>query len=61
VTADQPLEHTLDALAAADGPVPVLSAEHTQVVGWLSHQHVLRALTPASAAAPQPIEATRNA
>jgi CIC family chloride channel protein len=45
VTATDPLQHTLDVLATADMPVPVLDAEHNHVVGWLSHQDVLRALS----------------
>lgn len=49
VTAEQPLEHTLDALAVADGPVPVLDSRHTELIGWLSHQDVLRALNAAPA------------
>jgi CIC family chloride channel protein len=54
VTAADPLQHTLDVLATADGPVPVLDREHTQLVGWLSHQDVLRALntSPATPASP---------
>jgi CIC family chloride channel protein len=46
VTADQPLDDTLDALATADGPIPVLDPDRTQLVGWLTHQQVLRALAP---------------
>jgi CIC family chloride channel protein len=44
VTIEQSLEHTLDALATADGPLPVLDTEHARLVGWLTHQQVLRAL-----------------
>ena len=44
VTADQSVEHTLDALAAADGPVPVTDHDRTRLLGWLTHQQVLRAL-----------------
>jgi chloride channel protein, CIC family len=50
VTAADPLQHTLDVLATADGPVPVLDAVHSQLIGWLGHQDVLRALnTPPGA------------
>jgi CIC family chloride channel protein len=44
VSEDDRLEHTLDALATADGPVPVLDPGRGELVGWLNHQHVLRAL-----------------
>ena len=49
LTVTDPLQHTLDALATADGPVPVLDPEHTRLLGWLTHQQVLRALQPAPA------------
>jgi CIC family chloride channel protein len=48
VTVTDPLQHTLDALATADGPVPVLDPDRTHLVGWLTHQQVLRALQPAA-------------
>lgn len=55
VAVTDPLQHTLDALATADGRVPVLDAQHTELVGWLSHQDVLRALSaPPATASPTP-------
>jgi CIC family chloride channel protein len=56
VVADQPLEQALDALDAADGPVPVVGHDQTHLVGWLTHQHVLRALNAAPAGEAQPAE-----
>ena len=53
ITTEDTLQYSLDALATADGPVPVLDAEHRRVVGWLSHQQVLRALH--SPATPMPV------
>jgi CIC family chloride channel protein len=44
VLADDPLEHALDALATADGPVPVLNPDRSRLLGWLTHQQVLGAL-----------------
>jgi CIC family chloride channel protein len=53
VTTTDPLQHSLDVLATADGPVPVLDRDHARLVGWLSHQDVLRALnTPPATSAP---------
>jgi CIC family chloride channel protein len=46
VAADQSLDDTLDALATADGPIPVLDPDRSQLLGWLTHQQVLRALQP---------------
>lgn len=59
VSAADPLQHTLDVLATTDGPVPVLDHDRARLLGWLSHQDVLRALstppaTPAPTAAPAP-------
>ncbi|MGI8881456.1 MAG: chloride channel protein [Jatrophihabitans sp.] len=39
------LDTALDTLDAAAGPVPVLDVDRTGLVGWLSHQSVLGALT----------------
>jgi CIC family chloride channel protein len=49
VSVTDSVQHTLDALATADGPVPVVDHDRTRLVGSLSHQDVLRALhTPAA-------------
>jgi CIC family chloride channel protein len=53
VTAEDRLDIALDALEAARGPIPVLDASRTQLVGWLTHQRVLAALrTTGSRSAP---------
>jgi CIC family chloride channel protein len=44
VSAGDPLPGTLDVLATSDGPVPVLDRDGRRLLGWLSHQDVLRAL-----------------
>ncbi len=45
VRSDQPLDDTLDALEDAATPaVPVLDPDGDAVVGWLTHQQVLRAI-----------------
>jgi CIC family chloride channel protein len=54
VRAADTLQRTLDALAAAEGPIPVLDADRSRLVGWLSHQQVLRALQPANTAVAVP-------
>ena len=67
VTADDNLERALDVLDDADGAIPVLDADHANLVGWLTHQRVLIALrrpsgppeTAAAPTAPQPVSATR--
>jgi CIC family chloride channel protein len=46
VSPDDPLEHALEVLDVADGPVPVLDPDRARLVGWLTHQQVLRALQP---------------
>jgi len=61
VTIEQSLEHALDALSTADGPVPVLDTEHTRLVGWLTHQQVLRALQPSAAPSQPRTTATADA
>ena len=41
------LEQTLNALETAYSAIAVLDADHSNVVGWLTHQQVLLALHPA--------------
>ncbi|MDQ2845583.1 MAG: chloride channel protein [Actinomycetota bacterium] len=43
VDRDDLLESALDALEATRGAVPVLDADHANLVGWLTHQRVLAA------------------
>jgi CIC family chloride channel protein len=54
ITATEALEQALDALAAADGPVPVLDPKRAELVGWLTHQQVLRTLQPSPMRTPRP-------
>jgi CIC family chloride channel protein len=50
IASDQSLDASLDVLEAADLPaVPVLGADPTSVIGWLTHQRVLAALRTATA------------
>ncbi|NEA76893.1 chloride channel protein [Streptomyces sp. SID13588] len=51
VTVDMSLATALHVLVAAPGTgLPVLDQDHTQLVGWLTHQSALRALGPPSPA-----------
>jgi CIC family chloride channel protein len=49
VTADQSLEHSLDALGLSATPVPVLDPAKAHLVGWLAHRQVLQALQATAA------------
>jgi CIC family chloride channel protein len=57
VSPDDPLEHALAVLDVADGPVPVLDPDRARLVGWLTHQQVLRALQPRPVPAGHPAPA----
>jgi CIC family chloride channel protein len=46
VRAEQHLDAALDVLETARGGVPVLDARGAQLVGWLTHQAVLRVVRP---------------
>lgn len=52
VRTDQPLTDILDTLETAPGGVAVMSPDGRALVGWLTHQAVLSALLPKTAARP---------
>ena len=56
VTCDATIEAALPHLQETQGPLPVLDAERSAVVGWLSHQQVLTAVYLPGAAGMPPVQ-----